>query len=59
MVKRPKRLDFTAEEVEFLIDRIETQSLEVDDFPLLADLVRAMVWMEGSQIGRASCRERV
>lgn len=47
MVKRPKRLDFTAEEVEFLIDRIETQSLEVDDFPLLADLVRAMVWMEG------------
>lgn len=48
MTKRPKRIDFTAEEIEFLIQRIETQSLDADDFPLLADLVRAMIWMEGS-----------
>ncbi len=48
MAKRPKRIDFTTEEIESLIQRIESQSLEVDDFPLLADLVRAMIWMEGS-----------
>jgi hypothetical protein len=47
-MKRPKRLDFTAEEIESLISRIENQSLEVDDFPLLADLVRAMIWMGNS-----------
>lgn len=47
-MKRPKRLDFTAEEVESLISRIESQNLEVNDFPLLADLVRAMIWMENS-----------
>lgn len=48
MKKRPKRLDFTAEEIETLIERVENQSLEANDFPLLADLIRAMVWMEGS-----------
>ena len=48
MTKRPNWLDFTAEEIETLIERIEQQSLEANDFPLLADLVRAMVWMEGS-----------
>lgn len=39
--KRAKRLDFTAEEIETLIERIENQSLEAKDFPLLANLVRA------------------
>lgn len=48
MMKRPKRLDFTPEEVEALIGRIENQSLEVSDFPLFADLVKAMLWMEGA-----------
>ncbi len=48
MTNRPKRIDFTPEEIETLIERIENQSLKTDDFPLLADLVRAMVWMEGS-----------
>lgn len=47
-MKRPKRLDFTAEEVEALIERIESQQLKPDDFPLLADILRAMVWMEYS-----------
>ena len=47
-MKRPKRLDFTPEEVESLITRIENQQLNADDFPLLADLVRAMIWMEGA-----------
>lgn len=48
MMKRPKRLDFTAEEIESLIARIETQQLAAEDFPLLADLVRAMIWMGDS-----------
>ena len=47
-MKRPKRLDFTAEEIETLIMRVESQQLVSDDFPLLADLVRAMVWMGDS-----------
>lgn len=47
-MKRPKRLDFTPEEVENLIARIEDQKLEANDFPLLADILRAMIWMEGA-----------
>lgn len=47
-MKRPKRIDFTAEEIEALIQRIESQCLAVDDFSLLADLVKAMIWMESS-----------
>jgi transposase len=47
-MKRPKRLDFTPEEIEALITRIENQQLEASDFPLLADLVRALIWMEGA-----------
>jgi transposase len=47
-MKRPKRLDFTPEQVEALLTRLESQSLLPDDFPLLADLLRAIVWMESS-----------
>ena len=47
-MKRPKRLDFTPEEIEALIIRIESQQLDAADFPILADLVRAMIWMERS-----------
>ena len=47
-MKRPKRLDFTPEEIEALLSRIENQNLNATDFPLLADLIRAMVWMGDS-----------
>ncbi|HEY6437591.1 MAG TPA: hypothetical protein VIY47_13445, partial [Ignavibacteriaceae bacterium] len=47
-MKCPKRLDFTPEEVEALIARIENQCLLPNDFPLLADILRAMIWMESS-----------
>ena len=47
-MKRPKRLDFTPDEIEALMTRIENQQLAADDFPLLADVVRAMLWMESS-----------
>jgi len=45
-MKRPKRLDFTPDEIVALMARIENQQLEVDDFSLLADVVQAMVWMD-------------
>jgi len=47
-MKKPNRIDFTTEEVEALIERIENQNLEVDDFSLLANLLKAMIWMENS-----------
>jgi transposase len=47
-MKKPKRLDFTAEEIDLLLCRIESQQLEVADFPLLADLLRAMIWLQSS-----------
>jgi hypothetical protein len=45
-MKKPKRLDFTAEEVDALIARIESGQPKSDDFPLLADILRAMLWLE-------------
>lgn len=47
-MKRPKRIDFTGEEVEALIQRLEDNCLKAEDCPLLADVVRAMIWMENS-----------
>ena len=46
MKKRPKRLDFTTEEMDGLITRIEEQQPTIDDYPLLADVLRAMIWLE-------------
>ena len=48
VMKKPKRIDITTEQVESLIHRIESQQLTADDFPLLADVLRAMVWLESS-----------
>src|SRR5262245_26900253 len=47
-MSKPKRLDFTPEQVEALISRLENQNLEPSDFPLLANILRAMIWMESS-----------
>ncbi len=47
-MKRPNRIDFSPEEIEGLMDRLENQRLDAADFSLLADLIRAMVWMENS-----------
>ena len=43
----PRRLDLTPEKIESLISRIESQELKAEDYPLLADLIRAMIWMQG------------
>lgn len=45
---KPKRLDFTPEEIDLLLSRIENRQLEAADFPLLAELLRAMIWLQGS-----------
>jgi transposase len=45
-MKKPKRLDFTEEEVDALLTRIESGQPQIEDFPLLADILRAMIWLE-------------
>ena len=47
-MRAPKHIDFTPEQIEELIDRLNNESLKKEDFPLLADLLRAMVWMNCS-----------
>ncbi len=47
-MQQPDRLDFTPEQVEALIERISNKSLLESDYPLLANLIRAMVWMNFS-----------
>jgi transposase len=45
-MKKPKRLDFTEEEIDALIARVENGQPNIDDFPLLADILRAILWLE-------------
>ena len=47
---KPKRLDFTSEEIDLLLSRIESQRLEAADFPLIAELLRAMIWLQSSLV---------
>lgn len=44
-MQKPGRLDFTPEQIEGLLDRIGNKCLEEKDYPILADLIRAIVWM--------------
>lgn len=41
----PNCVQFTPEEVEALIDRLHHRCLREEDYPLLADLLRAMIWL--------------
>ena len=47
-MKGPKHLDFTPEQVEQLIDRLNTETLKKEDYPVLANLLKAIVWMNFS-----------
>ena len=47
-MKAPKHLDFTPEQIEALIERLEKQALEKEDYPVLTNLIRAIVWMNFS-----------
>lgn len=44
-MRKPGRLDFTPEQIEELLDRIENKCLEEKDYPVLTDLIKAIVWM--------------
>ncbi|MCB1181784.1 MAG: hypothetical protein KDK55_07215 [Chlamydiia bacterium] len=44
-MQAPGRLDFTPEQIETLLNRIENKCLEAEDYPILGDLIRAIVWM--------------
>ena len=47
-MKAPKHLDFTPEQIEALIERLDKQALEKEDYPVLTNLIRAIVWMNFS-----------
>lgn len=44
----PNRLDFTPEEIDQLIDRLDKKCLQERDYNLLTDILRAMVWLSFS-----------
>lgn len=44
----PTRLDFTSEQIDSLIDRLNRKCLHEEDYSLLADLLRAIVWLNFS-----------
>jgi transposase len=47
-MKNPKRLDFNPEQIEALIERLNSKQLTDQDYPLLADLIRALAWLNVS-----------
>jgi transposase len=47
-MKAPKHLDFTPEQVEELIDRLTKEALRKEDYPVLINLLKAVVWMSFS-----------
>ncbi|MCB1212965.1 MAG: IS66 family transposase [Chlamydiia bacterium] len=47
-MKKPTRLDFSPEEIEALVSRLENQCLEKKDYPLLTEILRAMIWLSFS-----------
>jgi hypothetical protein len=44
-MKIPGRVDFTSEQIETLIERIEKKCLAEEDYSVLASLIRAIVWL--------------
>jgi hypothetical protein len=47
-MKAPSRLDFTPEEIDALIRRLNNKCLEEGDYSLLTDILRAMIWLSFS-----------
>ena len=47
-MKAPKHLDFTPEQIEALIERLDKQALVKEDYPVLTNLIKAIVWMNFS-----------
>jgi len=44
----PNRLDFTPEEIDGLIHRLENKCLQEGDYLLLSEILRAMIWLNCS-----------
>ena len=47
-MKAPKHLDFTPEQIEELIDRLNNEALRKEDYPVLGNLLKAIIWMNFS-----------
>jgi hypothetical protein len=47
-MKAPNHLDFTPEQIEALIERLDKQALVKEDYPVLTNLIKAIVWMNFS-----------
>lgn len=47
-MKAPTRLDFTPEEIEALVYRLDNKCLEEKDYTLLMEVLRAMIWLSFS-----------
>lgn len=47
-MKAPKHLDFTPEQIEELIDRLNNEALRKEDYPVLSNLLKAIIWMNFS-----------
>jgi hypothetical protein len=41
----PGQINLTAEEIDQLLKRLNSHELEEDDYPLLAELIRAILWL--------------
>ena len=44
-MQTPKQLSFTKEQIEELIDRLEKKAIESEDYPLLIELIKGLVWL--------------
>jgi hypothetical protein len=44
-MQNTKQLNFTKEQIEELIDRLEKKALETEDYPLLIELIKGLVWL--------------
>lgn len=47
-MKAPNQLDFVPEEIDALVDRLNNKCLIESDYILLAEVLRAMVWLSFS-----------
>ncbi len=47
-MRTPTHLDFTSEQIETLLERLDKQALIKEDYPVLANLIQAVVWMNFS-----------
>lgn len=47
-MKAPNRLDFTPEEIDEIIKRLNNKCLQEGDYSLLTDILRAMIWLSFS-----------